>query len=64
MRSSILQSFICVCLVVAGVAAQSATDGKQQTKEVRAHYEAAQAFERAGDWSSAEREWQAVLKLA
>jgi tetratricopeptide (TPR) repeat protein len=60
-----LQSLICVCVIACGVMAQqAANDDRQQSEEVRDHYETAQAFERAGDWAAAEREWQVVVKLA
>src|SRR5918997_451808 len=54
-----------VCLIAVGVMAQPASSEKQQQiEEVRAHYREAQAYERAGDWAAAEREWQIVIKLA
>jgi superkiller protein 3 len=45
-----------MCLLAAGVSAQSAGVA-QQGADVAAHYAAAQAHERAGDWAAAEREW-------
>jgi tetratricopeptide (TPR) repeat protein len=60
----VIQFLLCFCLLTISVAPQSVNIEKQQTKGVRAHYEAAQGFERAGDWAAAEREWQTVLKLA
>jgi tetratricopeptide (TPR) repeat protein len=59
-----VQALICVCALCCGISAQTASDAKSQVEAVRAHYEAAQSFERAGDWMSAEREWLTVIRLA
>src|SRR5687768_9569466 len=63
MFSRLLQVLIFFCSLTVTVGAQSA-NGNRQREEVRAHYEAAQSWERAGDWAAAEREWQTVIKLA
>ena len=57
----VLQSLVCLCLFAVGAAAQPATAEKAEA--VRARYESAQAYERASDWLSAEREWRKVIEL-
>ena len=57
----VLQSLVCLCLIAVGAAAQPATAEKAEA--VRARYESAQAYERASDWLSAEREWRKVIEL-
>jgi hypothetical protein len=52
---------ICIFLLCVSIVAQ--TRQQEKTAQVRGHYEAAQAFERAGDWAGAEREWQQTLKF-
>lgn len=64
MRISHLQTLVCVLLIALSVAAQSANDDQHRTEELLAHYQSAQFHERMGDWISAEREWQLVIKLA
>ena len=59
----IFQLLIFVCLVSGVVAAQT-VDVSNKLEALRAGYERAQRYERAGDWAAAEREWQQLVSVA
>jgi len=55
--------FFLTLFAISSVGQTRSTDSDKQG-EIRAHYEAAQAQEKKGDWVAAETEWKLVLQLA
>ncbi len=58
-----LYALILACSLAASLAAQTVGGAERRRAEAGAHYAAAQARERAGDWAAAEKEWQLTLSI-
>src|SRR2546423_3889997 len=55
---------VCVVSITTGASAQAQPDKRDVGDAVDVHAAQAQAYERAGDWPAAEREWLAVVSAA
>lgn len=63
--SNSLLFIVCAFSFVSQLVAQTVNTNEQQKLDaLRAHYEAAQKFERVNDWAAAETEWREALKIA